>query len=66
MKAMTIIDNTPLVASKAGNDMLLMPIDETNTIHSILTEMSQDSIYKEQVYQSVKKIIRLKIHAGLI
>jgi len=66
MKAVTIIDNAPLLASKAGNDMLLMPINETETINSILAEMKNDSIYKEQVYQSVKKIIRLKLFLGLI
>jgi len=65
MKAVTIIDNAPLLASKAGNDMLLMPTDETKTINSILTEMANDPNYKEQVYQSVKKIIRLKLCLGL-
>jgi len=44
----------------------LMPIDETKTINSILTEMKIDPNYKEQVYQSVKKIIRLKLYLGLI
>ncbi|WP_298903827.1 glycoside hydrolase family 3 N-terminal domain-containing protein [uncultured Psychroserpens sp.] len=66
MKAVTIIDNAPLLASKAGNDMLLMPIDEINTINSILDEMRTNPTYKEQVYQSVKKIIRLKLFLGLI
>lgn len=66
MKAVTIIDNAPLLASKAGNDMLLMPINETETINSILNEMENDPAYKEQVYQSVKKIIRLKVFLGLI
>jgi beta-N-acetylhexosaminidase len=66
MKAVTIIENAPLLASKAGNDMLLMPIDETETINSILAEMENDPLYKEQVYQSVKKIIRLKLFLGLL
>ncbi|MFK8061152.1 MAG: glycoside hydrolase family 3 N-terminal domain-containing protein [Polaribacter sp.] len=66
MKAVTIIDNAPLLASKAGNDMLLMPIDERETINSILTEMDKDAAYKTQVYESVKKIIRFKIALGLI
>lgn len=66
MKAVTIIDNAPLLASKAGNDMLLMPIDELKTIRSILDEMKMNPSYKEQVYQSVKKIIRLKIFSGLL
>ncbi|MFT7071395.1 glycoside hydrolase family 3 N-terminal domain-containing protein [Patiriisocius sp. Uisw_017] len=66
MKAVTIIDNAPLIASKAGNDMLLMPIDETKTIASVLQEMQASEAYKTQVYESVKKIIRLKICSGLI
>ncbi|WP_375239087.1 glycoside hydrolase family 3 N-terminal domain-containing protein [Aurantibacter sp.] len=66
MKAVTIIKDAPLLASKAGNDMLLMPIDELETINSILNEMEKDSKYKAQVYQSVKKIIRLKLFLGLI
>ncbi|MEM9053476.1 MAG: glycoside hydrolase family 3 N-terminal domain-containing protein [Bacteroidota bacterium] len=66
MKAVTIIEDAPLIASKAGNDMLLMPIDETETINSILAEMQKDEEYREQVYDSVKKIIRLKICAGVV
>ncbi|MGK0255313.1 MAG: beta-N-acetylhexosaminidase [Mariniflexile sp.] len=66
MKSVTIFEDAPLKASKAGNDMLLMPIDETETINSILNEMVNNPIYKEQVYQSVKKIIRLKIFLGVI
>lgn len=66
MKAVTIIEDAPLLASKAGNDMLLMPIDETETINAILAEMEKDPLYKEQVYQSVKKIIRLKLFLGLL
>ena len=55
-----------LKAFLAGNDMLLMPIDEKETIDSILNEMKKDIAYKEQIYQSVKKIIRYKIVLGLI
>jgi len=66
MKAVTIIDNAPLLASKAGCDMLLMPIDETETIQAILEEMKLDKAYKNQVYQSVKKIIRLKVSLNLL
>ena len=66
MKAVTIIDNAPLLASKAGCDVLLMPIDERETIDSILAEMEKDPNYKKQVYDSVKKILRLKICLGLL
>ncbi|MGJ8667438.1 MAG: glycoside hydrolase family 3 N-terminal domain-containing protein [Patiriisocius sp.] len=66
MKAVTIIDNAPLLASKAGNDMLLMPIDETQTIDAIIAEMQLDQNYKQQIYTSVKKIIRMKLFLGLM
>ncbi len=66
MKAVTIIENAPLLASKAGCDVLLMPIDEQETIESILAEMEKDADYKKQVYNSVKKILRLKICLGLL
>jgi beta-N-acetylhexosaminidase len=66
MKAVTIIDNAPLLASKAGCDVLLMPIDEKETIDSILSEMDQDADYKKQVHESVRKILRLKICLGLL
>ncbi|MCZ4408898.1 hypothetical protein O3Q51_08770 [Cryomorphaceae bacterium 1068] len=66
MKAVTIIDNAPLLASKAGCDVLLMPIDEKETIDSILAEMEKDADYKKQVHESVKKILRLKICLGLL
>lgn len=66
MKAVTIIKDAPLQASKAGCDMILMPIDETNTRDQILAAMNTDETYKQQVYQSIKKILRLKICLGLL
>ena len=66
MKAVTILDKAPLKASMAGCDMILMPIDELQAINWIEEEMKVNSAYKKQVYQSVKKIIRLKICLNLI
>lgn len=66
MKAVTILDKAPLKASMAGCDMILMPIDELETIHWIEQEMKVNNAYREQVYESVKKIIRLKICLNLI
>ncbi|GGX29573.1 glycoside hydrolase family 3 N-terminal domain-containing protein [Aquimarina muelleri] len=66
MKAVTILDNAPLLASKAGCDLILMPQNEINTINTILSEIKTDAAYKKQVMQSVKKILRLKICAGVI
>lgn len=66
MKAVTIVKDAPLLASRAGCDMLLMPIDENKTIDSILREMKKDAAYQDQVYKSVRKIIRLKLCAKVI
>lgn len=66
MKAVTILDNAPLLASKAGCDMILMPQDEEKTLNSILAEMKKDPEYMVQVENSVKKILRLKVCAGII
>ncbi len=66
MKAVTILDNAPLLASKAGCDMILMPQDEEKTMNSILSEIKKDAAYQEQIIASVKKILRLKVCAGMI
>ncbi|MFT7588745.1 MAG: beta-N-acetylhexosaminidase [Limisphaerales bacterium] len=66
MKAVTILDKAPLKASMAGCDMILMPINEYDTIENILAEMENNPAYKKQVYQSVNKILRLKLCLNLI
>lgn len=66
MKAVTKIENSPLLAAKAGCDMILMPPNETQLLADIVKEMGQDQNFKQEVEQSVKKIIRLKICLGLI
>ncbi|RZS99240.1 glycoside hydrolase family 3 N-terminal domain-containing protein [Aquimarina brevivitae] len=66
MKAVTILENAPLLASKAGCDLILMPQDERATLQTIQRELQKDEAYKKQIEQSVKKILRLKVCAGII
>lgn len=66
MKAVTVLDKAPLKASMAGCDMILMPIEELQTIEWIAEEMKVNPQYKKQVYQSVKKVLRLKLCLGLV
>lgn len=66
MGAVASIPNAGLEAVKAGNDMILMPLNEKELVYAILAEMEKDPAFKEQVYDSVKKIIRMKLAAGLI
>jgi len=66
MQAAKNIEDMPLKASMAGCDILLMPEDEEKTLFSILAEMEENEEYKYQVYESVKKILRMKVCLGLI
>ena len=66
MKAATNIPQATLKAAMAGCDMILMPVNETETIQSISYEMNQNEVFKLQIKESVRKIIRLKICLGII
>lgn len=66
MKAVSTLDNATLKASIAGNDMLLMPKDEKKDIEAILAEMEKNPDYKNQVEQSIRRIVRLKICLGIL
>lgn len=65
MGAVASIPNASLLAVKAGCDMILMPVNEKELVYGILKEMESNPEFKEQVYTSAKKIIRLKFCAGL-
>jgi beta-N-acetylhexosaminidase len=60
------LENCGLLAAQAGCDQLLMPVDEEKDIMDILEAIALDSSFKEQVFESVKKIIRLKVCLGKI
>lgn len=60
------IEKSGVKATMAGCDMLLMPVNEEEDVNDILKEMKVNDVYREQIYASVKKIIRLKICLGLI
>ena len=66
MGALSNIPNAALLAVKAGCDMILMPLNEKELIYGVLAEMDKNPEFKEQIYESVKKIIRMKLCAGLI
>ncbi|NNF83483.1 MAG: glycoside hydrolase family 3 protein, partial [Flavobacteriaceae bacterium] len=66
MQAALEIGKPGLKASMAGCDVILMPLNEAETINDILVEISRNSNFKEQVYESVKRILRMKICLGII
>ncbi|MBT8288363.1 MAG: glycoside hydrolase family 3 protein [Flavobacteriaceae bacterium] len=66
MEAVKKIGNPALKASMAGCDIILMPDDEAQAVNDILTQMATNLQYRKQVYESVKKILRMKICLGII
>lgn len=60
------IPHCELKAAKAGCDLILMPVHEERALKDILEELQKDDSFRQQIYASVKKIIRLKICLGLI
>jgi beta-N-acetylhexosaminidase len=66
MGAVSKIPQSTFKAVQAGCDMILMPPNENSLHQSILQEMKASEAFKNQVYTSVKKIIRLKICLGLL
>lgn len=56
----------PLMASKAGADVILMPADERLTHRQILGAMAEDEAYRAQVYESVDRVLRVKAWLGLL
>ena len=66
MGAVSKLDNNGLLAAMAGCDQLLMPVYEEKVLMSIINEIEKDNEFKLQVYNSVKKVIRLKLCLGKI
>jgi beta-N-acetylhexosaminidase len=66
MGGVSSLENSGVKATMAGCDMLLMPVEEEKDLFAMLAEMEVNEEYRQQMYNSVMKIIRLKICLGLI
>ncbi len=66
MGAVRNIPHAPFLAAKAGCDLILMPENEAEFLEDVLREMEQNEAFREQIYASIKKIIRFKVALGLI
>ncbi|MFN3341486.1 MAG: glycoside hydrolase family 3 N-terminal domain-containing protein [Flavobacteriales bacterium] len=60
------VPQSGLKAAKAGCDVILMPRDEDAVHADILAEIKKDEVFRDQVYESVKRIIRIKIILGIL
>lgn len=59
------VANSAVMAIKAGNDMLLMP-ENVSEAHSAIKANVGSGISEEQIDDSVKRILKVKIKRGLI
>lgn len=66
MGGVASIPDCELKAVQAGCDLILMPVDEVKAVGDIYGAIQSDAQLKQQVYASVRKIIRLKFCLGLI
>ncbi|MFT4600162.1 MAG: beta-N-acetylhexosaminidase [Arenicella sp.] len=66
MGGVASIPDCELKAAKAGCDLILMPVNEEKALFDIVGALDTDPQLKQQIYASVRKIIRLKICLGLI
>jgi len=66
MGGVASIPNCELKAAQAGCDLILMPINEEKALFDILGEVKSNPQFQQQVYASVRKIIRLKYCLGLM
>ena len=64
MSGVVNLENNGLKAAQAGCDQLLMPINEEKVLLDILGLIEKDQAFRIEIYDSVKKIIRLKICLG--
>lgn len=66
MGALRKIDQASLKAVEAGCDMILMEPNEKNLLEDVYNKYMADQLFKAQVDQSVKKILRLKACLNLL
>ena len=66
MGGVASIPDCELKAVQAGCDLILMPVNELKAVNDIHAAIQTDTELKQQVYASVRKIIRLKFCLGLL
>ena len=60
------VQDAPLLAIKAGCDIVLMPLDARKSHEKLLSKYESDISMRTRINQSVKRVIRMKVCLGLI
>lgn len=66
MGALKEFGNAPLMAAQAGCDLILMPMDERKLNKELQMALSEKSAFKNQLEESIKRVLRLKVCLGLL
>lgn len=66
MGALKQLNNAPLMAVKAGCDLILMAPNHLKLHEDIVKEMNNNESFRNQIRKSVKRIVRLKICLGIM
>ena len=66
MGGVASVKNANVLAIAAGCDILLMPLDAEKAFSEILAEYRSNEAFRQQVDESAKRIIRMKICLGLM
>ncbi|MBI5219372.1 MAG: glycoside hydrolase family 3 protein [Bacteroidia bacterium] len=66
MGALGKVKDAAIKAVEAGCDMILIPPDEKKLVKQVLLKIATDNDFKNQVYESVKRIIRMKVCLGIV
>ncbi|QNL21801.1 glycoside hydrolase family 3 protein [Hyphobacterium sp. CCMP332] len=66
MGALKEFGNAPLLAAQAGCDLILMPMDERKLNKDLQLALTEKSAFKNQLEESIKRVLRLKVCLGLL
>jgi len=66
MGAVQKIENASLKSVEAGCDMILMEPDEQKLLDSVYKKYMENQAFRNQVDQSVRKVLRLKACLNLL
>jgi beta-N-acetylhexosaminidase len=66
MGALNAIPDATLKAIEAGCDIIIIPPSEKKLALQVIKKMNTDPAFLDQVYTSVKRVIRLKVCLGLM
>lgn len=66
MGGVASIENAGIKAIEAGCDVILMPLDVDELVEQSIAKMNEDPSFKDRIFYSAMKVIRMKICLGVM